>query len=794
MPWGEKVDAELEAGDVRLTMGGEPTFVSIDDMEGDQWNTVADGPEKRKLADELLHRMRKAYAPGGMLHYGEGKWYPGEALPRWAYTCFWRKDGIPVWKNDKWIADIHTDYQVTAKHAEAFIRKLTAKLGVSQHHVCEAYEDVFYQAWSEGSLPVDEDPMKCDLKDPLERQFLTEWLKGDPAEPTGFVLPLRWDGVRRSWVTAEWKFRRDYMFLVPGTSCMGLRLPLGSIPALSPEERPADFDPDLFVDLPPLEDAKPPESASLTGVSVTAICVEPRKGRLHVFMPPIKELEGWLALLAVVESCAAICQKPIVLEGYEPPHDPRLERFKVTPDPGVIEFNIHPSISWRELVERNTVLYDEARLCRLGTEKFMVDGRHTGTGGGNHVVMGAASPGDSPFLRRPSVLRSLITYWQHHPGLSYLFSGLFVGPTSQAPRVDEGRDDRLYELEIAFQQFPEGDTDAPWLVDRLLRNLLTDLTGNTHRAEFCIDKLYSPSGSTGRLGLLELRAFEMPPHARMSLVQMLLLRVLVARFWTTPYHHELIPWGTALHDRFMLPHFVRADLEDVVQDIQQAGYAFDIAWLNPFFEFRFPRYGTMQLGNIDLELRMAIEPWHVLGEESSSQGTARYVDSSVERIQVKVSGLTDGRHVLACNGRRISMQPTGVPTEFVAGIRYQAWAPWSALHPTIAPQSPLTFDIIDTWNGRSIGGCVYHVSHLGGLNYDRYPVNAYEAESRRVGRFWNQGHTPAPMDPALEPVLEPDGQVTERHFEQVDSHAAQPVPPVEFNPEYPYTFDLRRTF
>jgi uncharacterized protein (DUF2126 family) len=553
-------------------------------------------------------------------------------------------------------------------------------------------------------------------------------------------------------VSSAWPLRRERLYALAGDSPLGLRLPLAALPDVLPEDEDRPTDPFAPRDELPARGAlrSGTRGRSQAKVVKTALCVEARGGHLRVFLPPIKKVEAFVALAAAVEDTAVALDARVVVEGYPPPRDPRLSVLAVTPDPGVIEVNIHPARTWRQLVCNVEVLYEESRLARLSTEKFMLDGRHTGTGGGNHVTLGGPTPSDSPLLRRPDLLRSLITYWQNHPSLSYLFSGMFIGPTSQAPRVDEARDDRLYELEIAFQQMEvahEAGSEAPrpWLVDRLLRHLLTDLTGNTHRAEFSIDKLYSPDAPTGRLGLLEFRAFEMPPHWRMSAVQLLLLRALVARFWREPYRAPLVRWGTALHDRWLLPHFVAADIADVAADLNRAGYPFAPAWFDPFVEFRFPRFGTVSYDGVTIELRQGIEPWHVLGEEVSGSGTARYVDSSVERLQVKVSGITRGRHAVACNGRTLPLTPTGVPGEFVAGVRFRAWSPPSALHPTIGVQAPLTFDLVDTWASRALGGCTYHVAHPGGRNYDRFPVNANEAEARRIARFWSHGHTPGPM-------------------------------------------------
>ncbi|HEY2518092.1 MAG TPA: transglutaminase family protein [Polyangiaceae bacterium] len=769
---GLDVDRALADGDVRLTMGGEPTFVSAEDMEAPEWNTAALGPTKERIADQLLRRLMKRFAPGALLHHGQGKWYPGEPLPRWAYSGYWRKDGEPIWRDPSLFAALPREGPATPDAAaaattglaEAFVKALLARLGVTTEHVVPAYEDAWYHLWRERKLPTNVDPFDSKLDDANERARLRRIFANGLATPVGYAAPLRatYDaaGTRGyEWIPGAWFLRDERLYLLPGDSPLGYRLPLDSLPWAAPEDLDPLRERDPFAPAPSLRArehlvqprtkgaeraASPPaHGTSARDIVRTALCVEPRGGALHVFFPPLDSLEAYLELAAKVEETAKELGTKVRLEGYLPPNDPRLERMQITPDPGVIEVNIHPAASWSSLVANTHVLYEEARTARLGTDKFMLDGRHTGTGGGNHIVLGGATAADSPFLRRPDVLRSLLAYFVNHPSLSYLFSGLFIGPTSQAPRIDEARQDSLYELDVAFAAIPKrGEPVPPWLVDRVLRNLLVDVTGNTHRTEICIDKLYNPDSASGRLGLVELRSFEMPPDARMSCAQQLLVRALVAWFWQTPYERPLVRWGTSLHDRFLLPHFVWEDLQGVVRDVSAAGFAFDPAWFAPHWEFRFPRHGVVSGHGVDVEIRHALEPWHVLGEEAGGGGTARYVDSSAERVQVRARNLIAGRHVLACNGQRVPLHSTGRAGEHVAGVRYKAWKPPSSLHPTIGVHAPLVFDVVDTWSERALFGCTYRVTHPGGRTFDVYPKNGLEAESRRATRFEPFGHTP----------------------------------------------------
>ena len=814
---GRAVDAALTQADVRLTMGGEPTFVADSDRDAAEWNTDAQGPTKRAFAGRLLRRLAPLWAPGAALQYAQGKQYPGEALPRFGLHCHWRADGVPVWEHPELLAADEDRDTATPADAERFARILAERLQVDPGLVQSGYEDTHYYLWKESRLPANVLFEDSKLADPLERARLARLYRQGLTVPVGSMLPLRRvveDGSRR-WQSGHWYFRDGIMFLVPGDSPMGLRLPLTSLPWIEPAELAlhAQAEPDPFAERSPLPDAAtldarrgptlPPigevvarRQMSLrrameelhTGLGIenyrprpqavpdidaqpkedagpvrTALCVESRGGLIHVFLPPVFAAEDWLDLVAAIEGTALETGRKIFLEGYLPPEDPRLPSFSVTPDPGVIEVNIHPMNDWGDVTTRTAQLYEEARQVGLTAEKFMMDGRHVGTGGGNHVVMGAADAADSPFLRRPDLLRSLVSFWHNHPSLSYLFSGLFIGPTSQHPRMDEARQDNVRELELAFTELARATETPPWLTDRLFRNILADMTGNTHRTEFCIDKMYNPDSSSGRRGLVEFRGFEMPPHAEMSAAQMLLMRATVAAFWHHPYERRLIRWGTRLHDNFMLPELIGRDFRDALEDLGSHGFRLDPAWFAPHMEFRFPLIGETTLRDMHLEVRHALEPWHVLGEEQAAGGTARYVDSSAERIQVKLGNFSPERYSLACNGIAVPLTPTENTGEYFAGIRFKAWSPYSALHPTIKAQTPLTIDIHDSWNQRSLGGITHHTVHPGGRSYETFPVNANEAEARRRARFLTINHSP--------------GTTTPR--------------PSSRSPEHPLTLDLR---
>lgn len=740
---GHAVDHRLQQLNVGLTMGGEPTFISTEDFESPQWQVSALGDDKRQLAGQLLKRLETRFTEGGgLLHYGQGKWYPGEVLPRWALGCYWRSDRVPLWRNPTWVAEDGKDYGYTQTDAERFTEALVNRLGVSSNGIISAVE-----------------------------------LTG---ETGGLVLPLLpvLKDNQPIWSTCRWTFvdpDQEQFGLIAGDSPIGYRLPLRAI--AQPKSLELEAILPLTPDTPHPTPAPSPQESPPNSIRV-ALCVEARQGRIHLFLPPLSSAGSFVGLIAAIEDTAAELSTPVRIEGYTPPGNSGILGFQIVPDPGVIEVNIHPAKEWNELVQINTILYEEARQSQLCTEKFALDGRSLSTGGGAHITIGGKTAEESPLLRRPDLLRSLLTYWQHHPGLSYLFSDQFVGPTSQSPRVDEARHESLYELELAFQELQPDRSVEPWLVDRLLRNLLIDVTGNTHRAEFCIDKLFPVENPRMQLGLLEFRAVSMPPHEQMRLLQLLLIRALVAWFWEQPYTRDLIRWGTMLHDRFLLPYYIGEDLKTVLADLRQAGFPFEWEWFQPFFDFRFPIYGSVTAEGhsgipIGLEMRHAIEIWNVLGEETTSGGTARYVDSSMERIQVTLQGAIGSspnshsqpsRYIVTCNGHPVPLKSTGISGEYVGGVRFRARQFGAQLHPSIDPHSPLTFAVVDSWEERAIGACSYSVNSPDGSPYKELPANAQEAKTRMQERF----------------------VILKSSSEQVE------LRPLQICSEYPLTLDLRR--
>ncbi len=838
-------DAALTAAGLTLTSGGEPTFTSREAPTAPEWNAAALGPSKWAHGLRLASALRARLAPGAAVLARMGKHYPGESLPRWALDVIGRRDGQPVWPL-RVASRAATPPTATAAPIPATISEarqlgdaIARHLGLSGA-LTAAFEDPWPLLRDEAALPVDLDPHTAGLADPEERRRLARALERGLGATVAWVMPLaRRD---RTWVTEPWVFRRAHLFLVPGDSPAGLRLPLASLPpgpppppALDPSFAPDAIDPrglgepapddeadaaDRLADdelLPagegsprarallrrahrqlrldasdrarariateqpaalvagrpltttappapiPAPGDPPPPATGVTSVR-TALVIEPRDGVLWVFLPPLATFANWLDLVAAIDAARVDTDLDAHLEGYPPPPSPDQFRFAVTPDPGVLEVNLPPVGSSRAHAALLETVFETALATGLQSEQYLLDGRLAGSGGGHHLTLGGPTPASSPWLVRPALLGSLITFFQHHPALSYLFTGLFVGPTSQAPRLDEARHDALYELEIALERAHGAEPTPAWLVDALFRNLLCDVAGSTHRAEISIDKLFDPQTPFGRQGLVELRAFEMPPHPRLAAAQVVLVRTLCAAFARRSYRAPLTRWGQGLHDRFLLPYFLERDLDDVLAYLAQQGLALPTAAYHPFVELRCPLVGTIEAGDLQVEVRNAIEPWHVLGEEVTAGGTARFVDSSLERLEVRARGLDPERHRVLVNGVRLPMRATVHADTHVAGVRFRAWCPPHSLHPHLGVHHPIRLDVLDTWAGRSLGAGAYHVWHPEGRAFLTPPLTRVEAAARRAQRFTHEGPLPFPVQ-------------------------ARELPA---HPDQPYTLDLRR--
>jgi uncharacterized protein (DUF2126 family)/transglutaminase-like putative cysteine protease len=757
---GKKLDRDLVKADLRLSIGGEPTFVSASDRESRQWNYDALGKEKYEYSEKLLERLFGLYCKGGIILRSQGKWYPGEPLPRWSLDAFWRRDGKPLWQDITLLGfgENQSGRWYEEKDALAFTTALTQKLDLPPDCIHPGYEDPAHYLLAESKLPPEfKKEITGNSFNEIERRRLLRILDAGLGEPAGYAVPLQFDSTQKIWESAMLEFRRGFLSLIPGDSPMGLRLPLDSIAEAYEVEHLHDP-----MGISKDEIGKVKTQARIRKKPVKKFfCCEARHGNLCLFMPPLPSLDEFITLIGLIEEVAAQLSVSVHLEGYEPPKDNRLNSFRITPDPGVIEVNIFPSASVAELIQKTETVYNFAENVGLTTDRYMLDGRPCATGGGNHITLGSLHPEDSPFLRRPDLLPSVVAFWQNHPSLSYLFSGMFIGPTSQAPRIDEARDGALYEAEIALKELRKHRDAPPWQIDRIMRNILVDMTGNTHRAEISIDKLFAPGSFTGRLGLVELRAFEMPPHYKMSVTQQLMVVALILAFWKEPYAQQLTPWGPALRDKWLMPFYLQQDFREVLRYLSGAGYKFSEALFVPFFEFRFPLYGTYRYEGIEFDLRMALEPWNVLGEETLSGNISRSVDSSVERVQLSVRNLDQTQFAVTCNGYLVPFHHDAAENLCVGAVVFKAWAPPFSLHPTIGVHAPLNFSIYDKKRRKYVAGFSYHVSHPGGRSYDTFPVNSYEAESRRLSRFQEQAEYPSKPPESL------------------------------YTDEYPHTLDLR---
>ncbi len=782
---GARTDEALRAMGVALTIGGEPTFNSRLHPERPEWNGDALGPTKWSQGLAFARAIQRRLQPGGAMLLRQGKSYPGETLPRWALELIARTDGRAIWRDlprhrtDRGqLADVAHDAQpgvargrddaALLPHAATLAHAIAERLALSGY-VAPLFEDPRWAVEAESEIDREIDARHAKLDDDEERRRLARWLDRGLASEAGFVIPIAPRGA--GWESERWQTRRDRLYLLPGDAPAGLRLPLRSLggaasvtidePTIEPPDprgpeaarRTEDEERarlSRLVDRGHLPESARPARRTTPSIDArirTALVVEPRGGTLCVFLPPMPNAARALALIEAIDHARDAVPLEVLLEGY-PPKGPELASFTLTPDPGVLEVNLPPVASFdahASLIDR---VFDAALETGLHAEKYLLDGRQAGSGGGNHITLGGARAIESPFVRDPKLLASLVTFVQHHPALSYLFSGLFVGPTSQAPRVDEARHDSLYELEIALARAfaSRGDT-PPWLADLLFRDLLVDVTGNTHRAEICIDKLFDFRTPHGRQGVIELRAFEMPPHPRMMSAQTELVRTIVAALAKRPYDQPLVRWGTTLHDRFLLPTFLWRDMEDVLAFLSRESLALPSEVYRAFLELRCPLAGRLEAEDVTVEIRNTLEPWPVLGEEPQGGGTSRFVDSSVERVEVRAEGLVPERHVVLINGHVLPMRATGRAGEGVAGVRFRAWAPPRSLHAHLGVHHPLRIDVLDRWSSRSLGACGYHVFHPEGRAYTAQPLTRFEAMARRSQRFTIEAPLRTPVIP-----------------------------------------------
>ncbi|WP_372717663.1 transglutaminase family protein, partial [Novipirellula sp.] len=805
---GRYVDDQLSKQQIALCSSAEVNFIRDPSTASDA--SIA-GRDDRELAELLLSRLRTQWGSGGAVHIGQGEHYRGEGSARWRMSCCYRSDGHPLWRDVNPLPrGTESPREVTADDANQFATALASGLTVNPDYVIPAYEDRLHQLWTDPSqLPL---VLETDeLTDPLRRQRLAQRLSTPQSTPTGYVLPLRWNPIRNRWSSGTWEFRRSKLYLLPGDFSMGFRLPLGSLSKHATEadeiaNEPSQFEekdllPQIYgetsarqtVFSPPSDRSEELDSEKNGRAPRTALCVQARDNAIHVFLPPIHHVEHYVELVAVIHAVAQQLQLPVVLEGYDPPQDPRLMRFVIEPDRNRLRLVLPAASNWQEQSELFETAFVEAKAVGLVAESGLAEDTEdvahldelneekVQRGSSNTALtLGGPTPATSPFLNHPPLLRSLISYWLNHPCLSYLFSGTQVGPSGNAPRPDEGRDDALYELGIALERFPVADSPHLWLPDRLLRHLLADASGNMHRAEIRVDTLYAPERQSRRLGQIILQSFAMAPISKLASLQGLLVRALVAHFHQRPYAEPLVRWESQLHDRFMLPQVLWDDFSQVIRDLNESGLPLQQEWFRSIFELNFPRLGRVQLGDITLELRRAHEPWPLLAEEVTGAGIARFIDVANERLQVRLSGVVPDRYVLACNRESVPLKRGTTEGEYVAGVRYKVTQPPSTLHPTIGPVNKLVFELIDTWTGKSIGGCTY------------YPA---------APQTWTAGPmgTPTPVqlpgtEPTVPPVPEARSPVrVSGRFEGTGSGEGDfSMPTYRLDRRFPYLLDLTK--
>lgn len=699
---GEAVEALLDRSGVRLTMGGEPTFVPPN-PQGAEWSTAALGPTKLGIARRFAHALLTRSRPGAVILETTGKHYPGEPLPRWALLLQTRADGQPIWRDPSLLKSDGEPGTHTAARAPHIVRDLALRLGVSPDGVLALTESSASES------------------------------------PVGVVLPL--DHTEAGWISDDWQaaLGSRTLTLLSGDSLAGLRLPLASLGE---------------------------------GRLKRALTLECKDGTLTVFVPPLT-IAAYLALMPLIEdTLAAFDLKQCVLGGYAPPTEPGIFTVGFASDPGVIEVNLAVCRTWNDYARQLEELYAAADAAGLCARKYHFNGRDTGTGGGAHLVFGGPVGDTSPFFLHPGFLPSVIRYFQHHPALSYTFTGAYLGPSSQAPRIDESTFEALYELEIACagaEQF--GTPYNLALFDLMFRDLLMDRSGNTHRAEISVDKLWNPFAGNGRLGLVEFRAFETHPEAAALSLTGLFLRAILARLAADPFRAPFVRWAGELHDRFFLPSFLWEDLCAICADLRAHGLPFDEAWLRPLWSWRCPELGRLPATAADstplasgVVFRQALEAWPLLGESPNGGTVSRTVDASMDRIEARVDDATLlERGLLLVNGLPCEFRASGEGA--ACGIRFRSFYLTPALHPQVPVHAPLLLEWVDRATLSVVSAARWHVWNPGSVPYAERPADAAEAQKRRAERWEPWPHT-----------------VGQARF----------IPKIDFPPEGRHTLDLRR--